>query len=67
VDAVSRVAGSGSSGGFVLSCFGGCRAGPEPEAVVAGFEDVAMMGGAIEERGGNLGIAGLTHILAIPA
>ena len=40
---VSRDAGSGSRGGFFLSCFGRCGAGPEPEAVVAGFEDLAMV------------------------
>lgn len=42
---------------FFLSCFGCSSACPEPEVVVAGFEDVAMMGQAIEERGGHLGIA----------
>ncbi len=29
----------------------------EPEAVIAGLEDVAMVGQAVEESGGHLGIA----------
>jgi hypothetical protein len=32
-------------------------AGPEAEAVVAGLEDVAAVGQAVEERGGHLGVA----------
>ena len=40
----------------LLRCGG--RAGFEAEAVVPGFEDVAVMGEAIEEGGGHLGIAG---------
>jgi hypothetical protein len=45
-----------SSPGFSLSCFGGCRTGFEAEAVIAGFEDVAMTGGAIEQGRNHLGI-----------
>ena len=54
---MSRGAGFGSRGGFLLSVFGVGRAGPEPEAVIAGLEDVAVMGEAIEQRGCHLGIA----------
>jgi hypothetical protein len=34
-----------------------CRAVAEPEAVIAGFEDVTVMGEAIEQRGGHFRIA----------
>ena len=36
---------------------GDSSAGPEPEAIVSGLEDVAVMGKAIEQRGCHLGIA----------
>lgn len=49
--------GDGASGGFFLSGFGCSGAGPEPEAVIAGFQDVAMVRESIEQRGGHLGIA----------
>ncbi len=40
----------------LLVCFSlGCACF-EPEAVVAGFQDVAVMGRPIEESGGHLGI-----------
>jgi hypothetical protein len=39
-----------------LSCFNG-GSGPEPEAVITGFEDVAVVGEPIEKRGCHLGIA----------
>ena len=56
-DYVSDVTG-GSRRGFLLSGFGLLsRAVPEPEAVVAGLEDVAVMGKPIEKRGGHLGVA----------
>ena len=54
---MSRDAGFGSSWCFFLSGFGGSGAGPEPEAVVAGFEDVAVVGKPIQQGGGHLGIA----------
>ena len=54
---MSRDAGIGSSGCFFLSGFGGSGAGSEPEAVVAGFEDMAVVGQPVEQRGGHLGIA----------
>ena len=48
----------GSSWGFLLSDSGLLgRAVFEPEAVVSGLEDVAVMGEPVEERGGHLGIA----------
>ena len=34
-----------------------CGAVPEAEAVVAGLQDVAMVGEPVEERGGHLGIS----------
>jgi hypothetical protein len=34
-----------------------CRTVFEPEAVIAGFEDVAVMGEAIEQSRGHLGVA----------
>jgi hypothetical protein len=34
-----------------------CRAVFEPEAVVAGLQDVAVMDEPIEESGGHLGVA----------
>ena len=37
--------------------FGGSGADLEPEAVVAGFENVAVMGEAIEQGGCHLGVA----------
>ena len=57
MEVISRDVGCGSSRCFFLSCFGCSSACPEPEAVVAGFEDVAMMGQAIEQRGCHLCIA----------
>ena len=39
---------------FVLGLDGG--AVPEAEAVVAGLQDVAVVGEPVEERGGHLGI-----------
>ena len=54
---MSRDAGYGSSSGFFLSGFWGSGAGFEPEAVVPGFEDVAMMGQPVQQGGGHLGIA----------
>ena len=54
---VSDVIG-GSRCGLLLSGFGLLgRAVFEPEAVVAGLQDVAVMGEPIEERGGHLGVA----------
>ena len=53
---MSRDAGCGSSAGFFLSGFGGSGAGSEPEAVVAGLEDVAVVGKPVEQGGGHLGI-----------
>ena len=53
---MSRGAGFWSSGGLALSVFGVCRAGPEPEAVISSFEDVAMMGEPIKQSGRHLGI-----------
>jgi hypothetical protein len=47
----SRVAGLGSSDVFVLSYFEGRRADRIPDAVVAGFEGVAVMGETIKHRG----------------
>lgn len=40
----------------LFSC-GGFGAGLEAEAVVSGFEDVAVVGEAIEQRGSHLGVA----------
>ena len=37
--------------------FGDSGAGPEPEAVISGFQDVAVMCEAIEQGRGHLGIA----------
>lgn len=37
--------------------FSGCGTGPEAEAVVSGFQNVAVVGEAIEQRSGHLGIA----------
>jgi hypothetical protein len=36
--------------------FSGCGTGPEAEAVVSGFQNVAVVGEAIEQRSGHLGI-----------
>ena len=46
-----------SSHRFALSAFGFSGAGFEAEAVITGFEDVAMMGQPVEECGRHLGIA----------
>jgi hypothetical protein len=54
---MSRGAGCGSSGGFFLSGFGGSGAGSEPEAVVSGLEDVAVVGKPVQQGGGHFGIA----------
>jgi hypothetical protein len=43
--------------GFLLSAFCGGGAGFEAEAVVAGFNDVAVMGETIEHGGCHLGVA----------
>jgi len=54
---VSDVTG-GSRWGFLLSGFGLLGGAVlEPEAVVAGLEDVAVMGKPIEQRGGHFGVA----------
>jgi hypothetical protein len=43
---------------FLLSFLGFLRrAVLEPEAVIAGLEDVAMVGQSVEEGGGHLGVA----------
>jgi len=48
----------GQGSGCLLCGFGiVSRAVLEAEAVVSGFEDMAVMGQAIEQRGGHLGIA----------
>lgn len=47
----------GSSHGLLLSGFGGRRAGFKAEAVIAGFDDVAVMGEPIQQGRGHLGIA----------
>ena len=57
VDVMSRDAGNWSSLFFFLSGFGGSGAGPEAEAVIAGLEDVAVVGKPIQQGGGHLGIA----------
>ena len=54
---MSRGAGFGSSSGFTLSVLRVGRAGPEPEAVVSSFEDVAVMGEPIEQCCRHFGIA----------
>jgi hypothetical protein len=54
---MSRVAGFGSSVGFLLSGFGFGGAVLEAEAVIAGLYDMAMMGKAVEQCCGHLGIA----------
>jgi hypothetical protein len=46
----------GQVSGFLLSAFFGGGAGFEAEAVVAGFNDVAMMGETIEHGGCHLGV-----------
>jgi hypothetical protein len=48
----------GQGMGLLLVTFCGVIAGLEPEAVVAGFEDMAVVGEAIEQGGGHLGVAG---------
>ena len=53
---MSRVAGVGSSVCFLLSGFGFGGAVFEAEAVIVGLDDVAMMGQAVEQRGGHLGV-----------
>jgi hypothetical protein len=54
---MSRVAWDGSSyWGFFLSGFVFCGAVLEAEAVVAGLEDMAIVGKAVEQSGGHLGI-----------
>jgi hypothetical protein len=58
---MSRGAGIASSCGFLLLGFGGSGAGPEPEAVVAGFQDVAVVGEPIQQGCGHLGIAEDPH------
>ena len=45
---MSRDAGFGSSWCFFLFGFGGSGAGSEPEAIVAGLEDVAVVGKPIQ-------------------
>ena len=46
------------SGGFLclVSIFCRCRTVFETIAVIAGFDDVAMVGQAVEQRGGHLGV-----------
>ena len=51
------VIGRGSSERLLLSGFRLCRTGLEAETVVPGFEDVAVVGEAVEECRGHLGIA----------
>ena len=48
---------AGSSVGLSLSGFGRCGTGPEAKAVIAGFEDVAVVSKAIEQGSRHLGIA----------
>ena len=50
------VIGRGSSQWLLLSGFRLRRTGLEAEAVVPGFKDVAVMGEAVEECRGHLGI-----------
>ena len=53
-----RVCGRGQVPRFLLCRFGLVRGAVlEAEAVVAGLEDVAMMGEPVEQRGCHLGIA----------
>ena len=49
--------GRGSSGRFGPPAFSVGRAVPEPEAVVAGFQDVAVVSEPVEQRRRHLGIA----------
>ena len=53
---MSRVVGAGSSCCYFLSDFRCCGAVLEAEAVVAGLDDVAMMGQAVEQGRGHLGV-----------
>lgn len=63
VDVVDVVGAAGFPAGFscVLAgydfCLGGRAAVAEAERLVAGFDDVAMMGQAVEQGGGELGVA----------
>ena len=43
--------------GLPLSSFCCGGAGLEPEAVIPGFEDVAVMGQAVEQSRGHLGVS----------
>ncbi len=53
-----RVCGHGQAPAFLLRGFGFMRGTVfEAEAVVSGFQDVAMMGEPVEQRGGHLGVA----------
>ena len=53
-----RVCGLGQVPAFLLFAFGLMRrAVLEAEAVISGFEDVAMMGEPVEQRGGHLRVA----------
>ena len=52
---MSRDAGIRSSGGFFLAGFGCSGAGLEPVAVVAGFEEVAVVGKPVEQGSGHFG------------
>lgn len=54
--AMSRGDGDASRGWFFLSCFGFCVAVLEAEAVIAGLDDVAMMGKAVEQCRSHLGV-----------
>ncbi len=55
---IVRVGRGGQVPAFLLCRFGlMCRAVLEPEAVVPGFEDVAMMGEPVEQGGRHLCIA----------
>jgi hypothetical protein len=54
---MSRVAGCRSGRRFFLSGFWSGSTGPESEAVISGFKDVAVVGEAIEQGGGHFGIA----------
>ena len=49
--------GQGQGLGLSLSSFGSGGTGPEAEAVIAGFQDVAMVSKSIQQGGGHLGIA----------
>jgi len=53
---MSRLFGAWSSHCFPPFWLVGGGAGAEPEAVIAGLQDVAMMGEPVEQSGGHLGV-----------